>query len=186
MSNVNNSCNSDHGGVSNSIQGGAIPPPCPSFLNITDGEQIVKVLHQSMMNFLGHYVFGALIIIAGVVGCIVGDFAGLGIPVWPIWLILFVLGFGLMVIAYVNWYATVYVVTNRRVVAKKGLLALNVTEVWIDDIRGVNFSRGAWQAIFGMGNIAIATAATGGAEIVISGVSQAKDVVNLINSFRNH
>ena len=77
---------------------------------------------------------------------------------------------------------TCYVVTNFRVIAKTGWLNTKQTQIRIADIRGVNINCTFSQRIHGIGEVAIGTAATGGAEIVMRGVLDPKTFVTAINS----
>jgi len=165
----------------------AVPPNagergCPSFLSLINGERVVLVTHPSKINYLGHFVFGPLFVLPAFAVPFVVPIGVTGlIPLAAIFLI----GAALLGRALVGVFSTVYVVTDRRVVAKQGLIAQSVSEVRVDDIRGVNFSRSIWQAIVGVGNVCIGTAATEGAEIVIRGVPKAKDMVQTINALRS-
>lgn len=131
----------------------------PEFLGPMQGETLITVTHPSAMNFIWLIVLGV---------CLIPVLIGV--------LILLCVG--------VNIMTTSYVVTNKRVVSKKGLLRITQSEVRIDDIRGVNMKRGLWQRIIGTGDITIGTAATGGAEIVMYGIGRPRHIVDAINSQR--
>ena len=134
----------------------------PTFVSPMQGESLILVAHPSAMNYLWVIVFGVLLI-----------------PV------LFI-GVVMLLYAYINIKTTCFVITNKRVVTKTGLLRISQSEVRIDDVRGVNLQRDLWQRIIGTGNVTIGTAATGGAEIVMRGVGNPNRVVEAINSQRKN
>ena len=132
----------------------------PSFVSPVAGEVAVAETHPSWWNYFGSVVMGVLLIpVAGI---------GLLMLLWT----------------YICIKTTCYVATNARVIAKTGWLNTKQVEVRIEDIRGVNFERTFWQRIFGIGDIAIGTAATAGSEIVMKGVTDPEGFVAAINEQR--
>lgn len=133
----------------------------PPFFSPMQGEKLVLDARPSGLNFLWYFVFGVIT------------------------LPLFLAGLVIILYAIVVIKTTHYVITDKRVVVKTGWFNVNLTEVRIADIRGVNLLIGLWQRIIGTGNITIGTAATSDAEIVMMGVANPKIVVEKINSQRN-
>ena len=132
----------------------------PSFVSPVAGEVAVTETHPSWWNHFGSVVMGVLLT-----------------PV---------VGIGLLILLWTRICikTTCYVVTNARVIAKTGWLNTKQIEVRIEDIRAVNFERTFWQRIFGIGDIAIGTSATAGAEIVMEGVTDPEEFVAAINAQR--
>lgn len=132
----------------------------PGFVSPMSGETPVAVTHPSWWNYFGTVVVGVLLIAA--------------------------FGLGLLVLLWVHVCVktTCAVATSKRVIVKSGWLNTRQTEVRIEDIRGVNLSRTIWQRIFGIGDIAIGTAATEGAEIVMKGVTDPEAFVAAVNAQR--
>jgi len=66
--------------------------------------------------------------------------------------------FPVAIIAFVNWWVGVYVVTNRRVVAHKGVL--NVTErvLSLDDVVSASATKAGLARYLGVGNVQVNTA----------------------------
>ena len=159
---------------------------CPSFLTLIGDEQVVQIVHPFFLNYIFRLIFSILIIIFAVAFAFVVN--GIGDAELPICLIVFtpMMLIGLVLILYIviNVYTTVYVLTTKRVVAKTGLISQIVSEVRIADVRGVNYSRGMWQTLIGVGDISIGTSATAGTEIEISGVKDYKKFVDGINGLR--
>ena len=95
--------------------------------------------------------------------------------------------FGVVLLLQV-WFKTHfirYLITNRRIVVTRGLIAKDQNEIWIKDIRGATLIQSAWQRILGIGDISIGTAATAEAEIRMVGIKQPQAVVNKINQLRH-
>ena len=130
----------------------------PDFINPMPGERMVAQTRPLFWNYSGNLVLG-------------------------IWLIP-VIGVGLLVLLCTRMCIkkTCYVVTNFRVIAKTGWLNTKQTQIRIADIRGVNIYCTFSQRILGIGDVAIGTAATRGAEIVMRGVLDPKTFVTAINS----
>lgn len=159
----------------------------PSYVSPISGESVVLVARPSKLNYLFSFLFGGALALLGLVG--VGATLsnandpgiGMGIPS----LVILIIGIFVLLRATISILSSQYTVSNKRIISKRGLISVRISEVWINDIRGVNFSRSLWQALIGTGNIVIGTAATGGAEIVITGVAGAKRMVDKINSLRS-
>lgn len=76
---------------------------------------------------------------------------------------------------------TDYVVTNEAVYRKSGILSRNVQKIGLDKIQNISFSQGALGKHFGYGNVDISTAGGSGVEMRFLGVSNPKEVQELIN-----
>ncbi len=101
-----------------------------------------------------------------------------GIP-----LILFV-GLGLLIIAgaYLNRQNTDYVVTNKSVYKKTGILSRSVSEVEYEKVQNTSFSVGVVGRYFDYGNVDISTAGGSGVEMTLRGVSSPQAVQKRLSS----
>lgn len=86
--------------------------------------------------------------------------------------------------AIVAYFGSTYIITNKRVIVIRGLFSVRQDEVWIADMRGLSLHVSLWQKIIGTGDVMLGTAATAGAEIVIRGISNPQQVIDLINKKR--
>ena len=84
------------------------------------------------------------------------------------------------IIAAVKRASTVLRVYDDRISLEKGFLRKEVTDVFVADVRGVEVKQGIWQRMFGIGDILIGTAATGGWEESVEGLPDAMKVRDLI------
>lgn len=86
--------------------------------------------------------------------------------------------------ALIHIYTTDYIVTNKRIVVKSGILTTRRTEVRIADVRGVDVTRSLWQRMIGAGTVSIGTAATAGVEIYMVDVPDPQKIVDAVISAR--
>ena len=96
----------------------------------------------------------------------------------------FLIGVFILVSVWIKICRTSYTITNRRIIITSGWLSKEQHEIWIKDMRGASMSQGMLQRLFGLGNVAIGTAATGGTEIMMIGVAGPQEIVDLVNSLR--
>ena len=122
-------------------------------------EREIAVLHPSALAYLGSIILGIVTI--------------------PLLIGIFILLFVIIKIKF-----TSYILTDRRIIGKRGFIAQKRDEVWICDIRGINMKQRVWQRIIGTGNICIGTAATGGEEITMKDVRNPEKIMQNINSLR--
>lgn len=152
---------------------------CPSFLDLMTGEKIIRIAHPTWLNYLFLLILSAVCLPTAVALFFVNDIVAI-VPA----LMFSALGVILLVYVTITVLSTVAVVTNYRVITKTGVISTRMKEIRIADIRGINRSRGIWQAIIGVSNLGIGTAATGGTEIEIVGIRNASEMIALINSLR--
>jgi uncharacterized membrane protein YdbT with pleckstrin-like domain len=92
-------------------------------------------------------------------------------------------GLGLLIIAgaYLNVKNTNYVITNKGVYVKKGVITKNVQKVGFDKIQNISFSQGVLGNYFGYGNIEISTAGSSGTQMAFRSIEDPKPVQETIN-----
>lgn len=133
----------------------------PDFVSPLEGETGMAETHPSYWNYFWTIVLGVLLT--------------------PL------VGVGLLFLAWacICVKTTSYIATSARVIAKTGWLNIHQTEVRIEDIRAVNVKRSFMQRILGIGDVAIGTAATEGAEIVMRSVVDPDGFVAQVNACRH-
>ena len=122
-------------------------------------EKRLEVYHPSAMNYLWLIILGVLLL-----------------PV--------LVGLFILLVILIEIKCTSYELTTRRIIIRKGLISKNQNEIWIKDMRAVNFVQSVWQRIIGVGDIAIGTAASAGTEINIMRIADPAKVVSRINGLR--
>ena len=136
------------------------------------GEQTLWQDNPSQWVYLGHYV---LIGIPLLVGCyILSDI----LP--PV-----LIGMPLLIWAILDRKYTVYTVTDRRVIQKRGIIGRHLSEVDLVDIRNVVVKYGVLGRILGFGSVLLGTAAHAGMEIQMSGCRNPEVVRQLITDTKD-
>ncbi|MFC6755996.1 MULTISPECIES: PH domain-containing protein [Haloarcula] len=87
-------------------------------------------------------------------------------------------GLGLLIIAgaYLNRQNTDYVITDKSVYKKTGILSRSVSEVEYEKVQNTSFSAGVIGRSLGFGNVEISTAGGAGVEMRLRGVSDPQEV----------
>ena len=95
-----------------------------------------------------------------------------------------VFGLGLLVIAaaYLNVKNTNYLVTDKALYVKRGILSRSVKKIGFDKVQNINYSQGVLGNRFGYGNIEISTAGGSGTEMAFRSVEDPRKVEDIINS----
>ncbi len=104
-----------------------------------------------------------------------------------LFLISLITGVGIVLILLPWWLLasnTRLTVTNERVTFKTGILAKNIREIFLSDIRIIQIDQTFQQRIFNTGKVEISSAATTDAEISISGIPNPYEVKRLIDEYR--
>ena len=107
----------------------------PSFTSPIGKEGVLMLKNPSAWNFLSDWFGAAVLIVAGLAG----------LRVHPAFGVLALVGLLFAFVKAVLLNTTVYLVTDKRVIVKKGLISQHVSEVRISDIRGVNLRQGIWH-----------------------------------------
>jgi uncharacterized membrane protein YdbT with pleckstrin-like domain len=97
------------------------------------------------------------------------------------------LGLGLLIIAgaVLSVRNTDYVVTDRSLYVKQGVLSTNIESVGLDKIQNTEFRQSFLGKQFDYGSIDVSTAGSSGAEITFRAVEGARDVRELVNRLSN-
>ncbi len=78
-----------------------------------------------------------------------------------------------------------FTITNRRITSTEGILARNVHEVTIKDIRNINFKQNIIERLVGLGSIEVGTAGTAGIEVRFIGIPESQKVKDMISKVKN-
>jgi membrane protein YdbS with pleckstrin-like domain len=79
-------------------------------------------------------------------------------------------------VTYLSLKHTDYVVTNRSLYVKQGVLSTNVESIDLDRIQNTEFTQSFWGKQLGFGTIDVSTAGSSGADISFSGIEDAREV----------
>ncbi len=137
--------------------------PGKQFPGQHEGEEVLFVFRQHPLVMRSSLIFGLLVIVLAVLPF---DFPQIYTVEWLSGLLMKVLIFVVIAVflswfyRWVGWYYTLYIVTDRRILAikQKGLFDRKVDEWQLDGISNVNYHIGGFQAVlFGFGDITART-----------------------------
>lgn len=97
-------------------------------------------------------------------------FAGIGLLIFLIW--------------WLRCKGQVLTITDEKVTLRTGILSKHTNDVYHEDIKNVQVSQSLFQRMFNVGSIAVASAGTGGVEIVISGIPDPNKVKTILEEQR--
>ncbi len=127
---------------------------------VQDGEHVALDLRPHWWYF-SRNILTAIPLLAVVVAVLqvggdAGDYLGIVVAVlglaWAGWL----------AVKYFEWAMTYFVVTDRRVIFRTGVLAKRGVEIPLDRISNINFAQGLWERVIGAGNLDIESAGRDG------------------------
>lgn len=143
----------------------------PSWVRLTEGEQIVWSGRRSLWAFMLQLVIGSLVVVSGFFGLM---FTGTYLQLLSLGLI--VVGLLLYLSTTVNYLSVYYVLTNEEVYKKTGLLSRHVTNLRLDRIQNTSYGQSFLERLLSYGTIRIHTAGTGGTEIILHDVTNPEAV----------
>jgi uncharacterized membrane protein YdbT with pleckstrin-like domain len=120
---------------------------------LADGERIVYRAHISHWKFFLSYLLGALFIAAAVAAYANGSAYNMDSPV--IALVLLVLGAVIIGSAIVRRSTTELVLTNRRIITKRGLIARNPVEMNLNKVESLHVDQGLMSRLFNYGDVTV-------------------------------
>jgi membrane protein YdbS with pleckstrin-like domain len=90
------------------------------------------------------------------------------------------IGIPLLVGSYLQYTNTNYVVTNRGLYSKRGILSRDVQQIGFDKIQNISYSQSALGSSFGYGSVDISTAGGSGVELKFRSIPDPASVQELI------
>src|SRR4051795_2751738 len=134
-----------------------MPPYPPKLIN--EGETLVLDLKPHWWFFWKHILAGAIVLIVLIL------YAGpLGSPNWGKWPVAIgiLVYAGFVVVKYFTWTYTHFVLTDRRVISRSGIVSKRGTEIPLDRINNIDFSQRVWERVIGAGDLDIESAGKDG------------------------
>ena len=134
-------------------------PPYPEKL-INEGESVVLDLKPHWWFFWKHIAVGGALLVAVIIWSIsltnppkVGNYAiAIAIVVYV----------ALVIVKYLTWTYTHFVLTDRRVISRSGIISKRGTEVPLDRVNNIDFSQKFWERLIGAGDLSIESAGKDG------------------------
>jgi uncharacterized membrane protein YdbT with pleckstrin-like domain len=149
---------------------------------LNPGEQVIFEGHPSWRSILGFYIKGilgtaAVALVVGLVTSITGDDVDTGLVT-----IVALVGVALTVlIGFIKRIATDYVITDRRLHIKRGIISRTIQETRLVRVQNVNYNQSVLQRILQIGDVDFDTAAGDDYNFVFAGVAQPEDVVHEVD-----
>jgi membrane protein YdbS with pleckstrin-like domain len=120
---------------------------------LADGERIVYRAHISHWKFFLSYLLGALFVAAAVAGYANGSAYNMDSPV--IALVLLVVGVVIVLSAAIRRSTTELVLTNRRIITKRGLVARNTVEMNLNKVESLHVDQSLMGRLFNYGDVTV-------------------------------
>ena len=130
--------------------------PYPKHL-INEGEEVALDLRPHWWFFSKHILTGIPLLILLVLATRISDETihdvvlygvGAAAVVWAIWLL----------VKFLEWSRTFFVVTDQRVIFRTGILTRHGVEIPLERVNNINFHQGVWERIIGAGDLEIQSA----------------------------
>lgn len=127
---------------------------------MNDGEVMALDLRPHWWYFAHHVLTGLILVVAGILILqVTGQLRELlgwvflaALVVWSLWVL----------VEYIQWTFTHFVVTSDRVIFRTGWIAKRGVEIPLERINNINFSQGIWERIIKAGDLEIESAGAQG------------------------
>jgi len=134
-----------------------MPPYPPKLIN--EGETLVLDLKPHWWFFWKHILAGAVVLIFLIL--YVGPLKSPSWGKWPVAIGILVYA-GFVVVKYFTWSYTHFVLTDRRVISRSGIVSKRGTEIPLDRINNIDFHQRIWERVIGAGDLDIESAGKDG------------------------
>ena len=136
-------------------------PPYPAQL-INEGEEVVLDLKPHWWFFFRDLIGGTILFVAAVAW-----FAWLADSNWTSWLgwplaLGLVVYAGMVVLDYLRWTYTHFVLTDRRVISRSGIVSKRGTEIPLERVNNIDFHQRLFERAIGAGDLSIESAGRDG------------------------
>jgi uncharacterized membrane protein YdbT with pleckstrin-like domain len=148
-------------------------------MDLEPGEQTIFEGHPSWRSILGFYLKGLLLAaVATAVALLVAD-GGIAAAVG---------GAALVIVLAAGWLKrifTTYVITDRRLYIKRGIVARREQQTQLDRVQNVNTSQSVLQRLLQVGTVDFDTAAGDDYDFSFAGVADPQTVVQAVHRAQN-
>jgi uncharacterized membrane protein YdbT with pleckstrin-like domain len=83
-----------------------------------------------------------------------------------------------------EYFGNTYTITSENVIQRRGIIARNVSEIRLIDIRDIGLEQGVLQRIFECGDLLLSSAGQAGIEVVFKGIHDPISIQQIINDRR--
>jgi uncharacterized membrane protein YdbT with pleckstrin-like domain len=147
-------------------------------MDLSPGEHVIYEGHPSWRSTFGFYVLGILVAAAAAaIGYFAADkSAGVAAAAGAAVLIV------VLVVGWLRRITTRYLITNRRLQIRRGILARNVEETRVDRLVDVTVHQSVWQRILAIGAVDFDNASAQQGDLFrFTGIASPHDLTRAIN-----
>jgi uncharacterized membrane protein YdbT with pleckstrin-like domain len=145
-------------------------------MDLHAGESVIYEGHPSWRSTFGFYFLGILVAAAAVVIGVLADKTGIGLAAGGVILVV------VLIVGWVRRITTRYLITNRRLQIRRGLLAKHVEETRIDRVVDVTVHQGVFDRILQIGAVDFDNASAQQGDLFrFTGVASPERVVRAID-----
>ena len=145
------------------------------------GERVERGLHPHWLTVVGPTVFGLLLAAACVVAVVVTPDDSTGNTIqWIAVAVLVLVAIPAVVVPYLRWRTTHYVITSHRVMVRRGILTKNGKDITLSKITDVSFEQTLLDRIIRSGSLHIESAGDSPDEN-LAYIPRSNEVQQLIN-----
>jgi uncharacterized membrane protein YdbT with pleckstrin-like domain len=145
-------------------------------MDLHAGENVIYEGHPSWRSTFGFYLLGLLIAAAAVAIGVVADQTGIGAAAGAVILVL------VLIVGFLRRITTRYLITNRRLQIRRGLIAKHVEETRIDRVVDVTVHQGVLDRVLQIGAVDFDNASAQQGDLFrFAGVAQPEKVVRAID-----
>src|SRR4051812_18510421 len=145
-------------------------------MDLHPGEHVIYEGHPSWRSILSFYLMGLVVVTAAVaIGVVAGE-GGIGAAAAGVILLL------VLLIGWLKRITTRYLITNRRMQIRRGLIAKHVEETRVDRVVDVTVHQGVLDRILQIGSVDFDNASAQQGDLFrFAGVAQPERVVRAID-----
>jgi uncharacterized membrane protein YdbT with pleckstrin-like domain len=148
---------------------------------LAQGEKVERSLHPHPLTVFGPTLLGVVLIaLAVVTSWVTPDDATGNRLQWGAISVLVVLALALVVVPYLRWRTTHYVITSHRVMVRKGILSKSGKDITLSKITDVSFRQTFFDRIIRSGTLSIESAGDSADEL-LRNIPRSDEIQQLIN-----
>ena len=148
---------------------------------LAQGEKVERSLNPHVLTVFGPTLLGVVLIaLAVVTSWVTPDDATGNRLQWGAISVLVVLALALVVVPYLRWRTTHYVITSHRVMVRKGILSKSGKDITLSKITDVSFRQTLFDRIIRSGTLTIESAGDSADEL-LRNIPRSDEIQQLIN-----